>query len=590
MTGAQLEKIGGGSIKNQINAQSRDTSGMGSVAISIKSPNGNVNDSASNGDTLNSNNKNRLTNSEEQLKKGKNSVVADEKAISEKQKEITALDKKIEKYQLLLAQSENTNRFDSLVGYDKTKDLSKQSDMSYRKMVKQSSDLLPDGEAKRFVTGLSSFDAGMFPKMESKYTMSGQMVKGADVGYQLGIVETAVMVGKTQYVGRDGTLDKYTCYSGRVSVKPLKGQKLSLLYYGYTVDHNMITGDAFFKDASISAPSFFQPVHIVSGKYDASISKVVNMDAEVATSFQSSDKSNLPAYTQSDKMAYHFAADGNIPTTGVTLLGSYENTGKGFVNNTLPASLSGTAQYKVGGKSSFFKSLLTLGIEYNYLIQHNYASQSSNTKWGFEGKLNFKKIPSFSFSYKPFTTFQSYNDTLNIPQRLLLGSVTTAKSTYRIRMHEKSLNFSLVYNKSVTTMDSGKTGTQMMQFSTIYSDKIWNATANIGFTHLTGTNSLTIQTQPDNTKFLSLTGDYKLNPMVSISGGQDFGLTSFGFCKYGINAGTSYRPKQSPLTIRVNIRYTTYQLNKGDPWKQLFSGKLDLMYRFKTKTIKNSSF
>ena len=573
------------SLSTELKAQAKDTTGLTQGVHSV-SDSTKGNDSTTAGTST--------TSTEDKLKQDKEKLAKEEadkkRAVEEKQKEIDALDKKIEKYRVLIAQNENTNHFDSLVGYDKTKELTNQSDASYRQMVKKSSNLLPDGEVKKFVTGLSSFDAGMFPKMESKYTMSGQMVKGGDVGYQIGPIETGATVGKTQYIGRDGTLDKYTCYGGRVSVKPIKGHKLSLLYYGYTVDHNMISGDAFFKDAAISAPSFFQPVHIVSGTYDANVSKYLRMEAEAASSFQNSDKMDLPAYSQADKMAYHVEVDGNIANTGVSVIGSYDNTGKGFVNNTLPASLSGTEQYKIAGKSNLFKSLITIGIEYNYLVQNNYASKSSNTKWGVEGKINFKKIPTFSYSYKPFTTFQSYNDTLNIPQRLLFGSVTNAKSTYRIRMHEKSINFSLIYNKSVTTMDTGTYGSEMMQFSTIYSDKIWNGTANIGFIHLTGSNSLTVQTQPDNTKFLSLSGDYKFNKMVSISGGQDFGLATFGFCKYSVNSRVTYRPEKSQMTFRLNFRYTTYQINQGDPWKQIFSGKIDMLYRFKVKSMKNNNF
>src|SRR5579872_1488785 len=139
--------------------------------------------------------------------------------------------------------------------------------MTYKQMAKKGDALLPDGQAKGFIAGITNFDAGMFPKEESKYTMSGQQMKGVDCGYDLGICQAGVTLGKTEYVGRDGTLDKYTCYSERTTFKPIKKQKLSLIYYGYTADRKM-TGDAFFNNANISAPGFFEPVNIISTKYD----------------------------------------------------------------------------------------------------------------------------------------------------------------------------------------------------------------------------------------------------------------------------------------------------------------------------------
>ena len=514
----------------------------------------------------------------------------EQRKIAEKKRKIDELNKKIEKYKILLAQYENTNHFDSLVGYNKTKEFTAQDGTTYKQMVKRSSGMLPDGQVKGFMAGVTTMDAGMFAKSESQFTMSGQMMKGVDFGYDLGFCETGVTVGKTEYIGRDGNLDKYTFYSGKASFKPAKAQKISLIYYGYTADHKMITGDAFFNNANISAPSFFQPVHIFSMNYEGLVSRYVTYKAEAATSVTQSSSTDEPPYSLSDKMAYHFNVDGNIPKTTVTLEGAYDKTGKGFQNNTLPVSMAGTEQYKLAERSDFFRSLLTAGVEYDRLMQTSFASNSASTKWGFDVKTNFKKYPNVAFSYKPFTTFHTYTDTLNVPQRPLLGSVSTGKASYRIKHMDRSVQFLVIYNKSMTTMDTGKYGSNLVQATTIYTDKILTASASIGHMVLTGTNVLAPAQTANNTSFLSLTGNYILNKKLSVNGGQDIGVAAFGFCRYSITGGLMYRPAKAPVTMRFNMRFNTYQLDAGESWKQIYSGNVDVAYRFKAKASKKNNF
>ena len=570
-------------IEGDLKKETKDTTG-------IKQSISNSDDSASSTSGVDSSKKamdSMLSNSKAEAKEKEAKLKAEEddakKRVAEKRKQIDALEKRINKYKILLTQYENTNHFDSTLGYDKTKDISSQSDMTYKQMAKRSTNMLPDGRAKSFIAGITTMDAGTFPKDQSKYTMAGQMMKGLDFGYDLGFCETGATVGKTQYVGRDGSLDKYTCYSGKATFKPLKKQKISLLYYGYSPDRKMITGDAFFNNANISAPSFFQPVNIISTAYDGSISKYVTINSEVATSMQQSDRTIVPQYSLEDKMAYHFSVDGRIPKTTISLLGSYDKTGMGFVNNTLPLLLTGTEQYKISGRSDFLHSFLTLGIEYDQLIQNNFASKGTSTKWGFDIKTNSKKYPNISLSYKPFTTFQAYTDTLTIPQRPLLGSVWIGKATYQIRMHQKSIRFSVIYNQNTTTSDTSKYGSTLMQLSCIYSDKIMTNAVNVGQMQLSGTNVVAAPTIPNTTTFLNHCTSYALNKKFSVSGGEDFGVAPFGFCRYSINGGVMYHPVKYPVMLRMNLRYNRYKLNEGDPWQEIYSGNIDLTYRFKSK-------
>jgi hypothetical protein len=507
----------------------------------------------------------------------------------EKRRKVDELDKKIERYKILLAQEKNTNYFDSAIVFRKTKAITSH-DMSYKQLAKRSSELLPDGKAKSFMTGITTMDAGMFPKSESKYTMSGQMMKGVDFGYDLGFCEAGLTAGKTQYVGRDGSLDQYTCYSGKASFKLVKGQKMSFIYYGYSPDRTIFAGNDFYKNVNISAPSFFQPVHVLSGNYAGAISKYLTFSSEVATSIRQSEKMNIPVIPQSEKMAYHINMEGNVPNTPVTLEGAYDKTGKGFENNTLPISLSGTEQYKATGRADLFQAFLTLGVEYNLLRQANFASRGSNTKWGFDVKTNSKRYPNFALSYKPFTTFHSYTDTLNVPQRPLIGSVWTGKASYQIRKHKRSLRFQCLYNSTMTTMDTTNYGSKLMQFTTIYANHVLTTSITAGQMALSGTNLATLPTPtPNKTSFLTLMGSYAFGKKLSITGGQDFGAAVFGLCRYSVNGGFVYRFEKIPFTMRINARFNDYKLNPVDGWKRIYNGSIDVAYRFKMKNLRNNN-
>lgn len=584
MTDPKIEK----QTVDVLKKEAKDTTGIKKAAVSTADS---MKAGSSTDDSLKKDNSQNDTSAAAKAKEKEARLKAQEQEkkqrIAEKRKKIEELERKINKYKILLAQYENTNHFDSSVAYNKTKDFDNQSDNTYKQLAKRSASILPDGQAKSFLAGVTTMDAGMFAKEQSKYTMSGQMMKGIDFGYDLGICETGVTVGKTQYIGSDGSLDKYTCYSGRVMFKPLKRQKVGLVYYGYTPDHKMVTSDAFFNNANISAPSFFQPTSIFSLAYSGAVSKFVTLTSEAATSVQQSTHLNDPAYSLGDKMAYHFSADGKIPNTTISLQAAYDKTGIGFVNNTLPVLLTGTQQYKVSGKSDFFRSYFTLGLEFDQLIQNNSAIKGTSTKWGFDAKTNLKRYPNVQFSYKPFTTFRSYTDTLNIPQRPLIGSVWIGKATYQVRMHQRSLHFSLIYNKNNTTMDTTKYGSSLAQLSCSYSDKMMTNTLNVGQMQLSGTSSAVPQTTPNNTSFFSHSTNYNLNKKITLTGGQDFGIAAFGLCRYSVNGGLTYRPAKTPVTLRTNLRYNTYKLNEIDNWHKIYGGNIEVTYRFKSK-IKNT--
>ncbi len=504
--------------------------------------------------------------------------------------QLMALEQKAQKYYALLDQYKNTSYFDSTVGYDKLKDLDHADAATYKQLAKSAADLLPEGKAKKAINGLTSLDMGIFPKETSKYTMAGQQIKGLDGGYDLVFCQVAATVGATEFVGRDGSLDKYTAYSGRALFNIAKKQKFTLIYYGYSPSKkalNTTDQDTFFKNVDLAYPTFQKPVHIVSATYGGTITKYVNAEAEIATSFQQGSGEKITDKLNADNLAWHANAEGRIPKSTVNIQVGYEHAGKDFQNSTLPLNVSGTDRLQVAAKGDFFKSFLTLGVEYNHIEQHAFAATGNNNRWGFEVSTHSKRYPSVSLSYKPYTTFRSYTDTLTIPQRPVLGAVWTGRGSYQIKKKGGiSWRFSAVYNKSTAEMDTSSYGSDLLQLNAIYTTPKYMMMASTGIMDQTANGQATDVPAHVKTTFWMMSGSYTLSKQTSLSGGYDLGFAPFGFSKLGFNAGCMYSFAKVPFTVRVMGRYSKYRLSDIIGWKEIYGGSVDVLWRFKMK-LKN---
>ncbi|MGN6568390.1 MAG: hypothetical protein ACTHJ0_10580 [Flavipsychrobacter sp.] len=511
----------------------------------------------------------------------KDSVSRFYNSVQERYNKLLAIEKAIDKYTQLLQQYKNTNYFDSALAYQKIRNINETEDLTYKQLAKKADNLLPEGKAKSFVSGITNFDAGSFPMYTSKFTMDGQNLKGLNFGYDLGFCQAGFTLGKTQYIGPDGSIDQYTTYSANAFFKPAKNQKIGLVYYGYTPSKQMLSGD-FFKDLPIATPTFTSPVHIVSLDYDAKLSRFVMINAEAATS-QNDASSGNGSFSAADKMAYNFDVQASIPRTYITIDGNYSKAGRDFQNNSLPISPAGTEQYQLDAQGDFFRSFLSLGIEYDYILQSNFASSGGNKKWGFNVQTHSRKYPSLAFSYKPYTTFRSYTDTLSIAQRQLIGSVWSGKASYQLKHHDGTAwRFMLLYNKSSSSMDTTKYGTDLLQATCMYSTKKLVLSLSGGNMQMSGALNTGIVTTPSQMHFMSVSANYILNRQIALSGGQDLGFANFGFCRYAINGGVQYRLNKLPLMLQFNLRYNDYELNPEDGWKKLYSGNVELTWQFKT--------
>lgn len=514
------------------------------------------------------------------LKHKREGKAGEYQAAALKYQRIQELEKKIQHYQTLLDEFDKNKYLDSALVYDRLKDIGDMDSKSYKQLSKSAEGLLPEHHQKKFITGLTSMDLGIFPKQLSAYTLNGQTIKGVDMNYDLGFCETGVTYGSVDYISRDGQLDRYTGYSGRVGFRPGAKQKTSIIYYGYMPGRKMLNETSFFKDVDVHMPAFKNPIDIVSVMHSGRVTRYVDMETEVATSFRTIDDLSRKDIGFHDRMAYRIDFDGMVPKTGVNLSAGYERVGKQFENNTLPLMLSGIQKYVAGAKSQFFRGFLIAGINYNYLIQENFSSKSANSKWGFELATVSKRYPTASVSYKPFSTFRSFSDTLGIPQRPIFGEVWLGKLSYQLKSRSSVLRVTVLYNKNTATADTLETKSNLKQLNAIYTRGKFNYILNAGQTELEADNLSPVHGK---TNFLTVGLSCGITPQWTAQWGGDVGTNKSGLSRYGVNLGLGYRLKKVPLMFRTNFRYNAYKMTEALEWKRIYSGMLSLNWQFRLK-------
>ena len=500
----------------------------------------------------------------------------------DKYRKVQELEAKIHKYKKLLEQYWENLYIDSAMVVNKVKEVTgiSEEDLTYKQLSKRAAGFLPGGHSKKFATGLTHMDIGVISKAISAYTLNGQTVKGADIGYDLGVCEAEAGYGRVEYVSRDGVLDRYSGYSLRAGFRPGRKQKATIIYYGYTPSQRMLKEEGIFKEVDVHMPTFKSPVHIVSTVYNGEITRHVGIESEIATSFRNTEEFRKHELLVADKLAYNVNLHGAIPWTPVDLECMHEHVGKQFENNTLPLNLAGTDRYSAGANGVFFGTLLGVGVTYNYLIQHNFDSKSINAKWGFEVKTTSKKYPSASVSFKPFTTYRSVSDTFAVQQRPIFGEVWLGKVSYQIKRGLASLRLTAVYNHNTSLADTTESSSNVKQLNALYVKERINLMLNVGQTQVNANQLSPVHVKTD---FLTIAAGYAINRQWDIRGGQDIGKTKSGLSRYAVNAGCGYRFSRMPMMLQAGLRYNTYRTGEGQEWKNIFSGMIDMNWQFKFK-------
>lgn len=503
-----------------------------------------------------------------------------------KYEDLMALQEKASYYQHLLEQYKNTSHFDSLLAYDKVRDLENADELTYKQLAKKAGNLLPEGKAKTALAGLTNLDAGIFNKELSKYTAAGQQIKGLDVGYDVGFCQVGVMVGTTQYINRSGIPDNYTSYSARVMTQPFKQHEIGLVYYGYSPNRSTNVDKDFFKNVDIALPTFMEPMHILSTVYTGKLGNGLIVTGEAATSFRKEETGEFEHALDADRLAWNLNVEGPITNTPVTLTGSYEHGGKEFHNSTLPINISGTDRYRAGAKAELFKGFLRSAIEFNHMEQASFSSEGNNNRWGFELSTHSRRYPSVAISYKPFASFRTFDDTLNVPQRPLIGAVWTGKAIYQIKKKDHSWRFNIIYNQSSSVlMDTFSYQSTMMQAGCMYLDRAWSVQAFAGKT-LSNATGQEFNPVHQAVSFLNVQSSRAISENLSITAGSELGVTVFGLTRLGFNTGTFFRPKGWTMGMRAYYRFSTYKLEAQSEWKPIHMGGLELSYDIRVKIAK----
>lgn len=462
--------------------------------------------------------------------------------------------------------------FDSALVLNKLDNI-KEDNISQKALAKSAEHILPDGKTKRFLSSLTSLNIGILNEHESKYTLAGQTLKGGKVGYDFNIVKVSTAIGKTEYISRDGYVDRYNSSMFKFDFKPVFSQKTGVIYYINSPTRQVFESEDFKKDVSV--PTLKDPTHIVSLYYDGAIAKNLQIYSEGAVSFKKSDKSKL---VNKDNTAITTTVSYDVPRTNVSVSGEWEHVGRLFENNSLPYIRAATERYTAAAKSFLFKSFLTIGIQYHLLKQSNFSTTSYNKKWGFDIKTISKRYPNVYLSYKPFSTFRSHTDTLGVQQRPMLGEVWIARTSYRIRRKHHSHNLTLVYNSNSSVQDTISYYSNTTQFGYTLSTKKDVFHSNIGWASLPSEGERNLRTY-----FLQIGASRRLNDQLCLNLGEEMAFAEFGMQRNSTTAGCSYSFKKLPVTSRIDVRYGKYKTDEFASKTTLWAIQLGSSIYFKNK-------
>lgn len=498
---------------------------------------------------------------------------------------IEAINQKIKYYQELLERQGDVHFYDSTFLSGKMNDLKNIENLSNKDLYKKFESLIPTRKQMKFKSSLTQFDLGMFSPYFSDYTLAGQRLTGLNVEYDIDLMKVGLIYGSTEYIDANESVMTYRSRSGHVAFKPFLNQKLGIIYYEYQPRTESLNNDDFFNTGELSLPSFRNAVQIYSVLYEGRISKHIHLNGEYALSNipKQSDqsKSFIPLFNRS---SYNLKLQGEIPKFPIALDLTYEHIGASFENNTLPLLMSGTELLTLTGRGDLFKSFISYSVNYNLIVQNNLASVGKNKQLGFEIRTHNRRIPNLNLSYKPFSTFHKFSDTLTVPQRPIFGSVWTGRLDYQFRKLGRAWRFNILYNRNTNMIDTFKYTGNLAQLGIIYntSTAVYSITA--GHSRISSTQSMD-SSAFNNNDFINFTATFPLSSSYTMSLSSDIGHGGGIINKLGLVTVVGHNLKKFPITIQTNLRWSDYKLTEKSHWNSLFRCSLQLIWRFKTKFI-----
>ncbi len=486
----------------------------------------------------------------------KEKLLQNRKKIDEYYNKREATTKKIDKYQKLLEQYEKQQNFDSAMSYVKIKEVASTQDASAKQLSKAAEHILPPGKATSFLNSLTKLELGILNSYESDYTMSGQVLKGGGLGYDLGFATVSGALGKTEYISRTVEIDKYNTTMLRADLRPTSKRKLGLIYYTCSPTKQMVSDNDFFKGDS-GIPSFKQPANILSMPYELTVTKNLTISGEGAVSYK---KFNHLTKIGNHNTAYKTSLTYNIPIANMNASAEWEHVGAKFENAALPFPKAATDRYTVATQATVFKSFLTAGVQFNYLKLETFSTSGRNIKWGFDIRTHSKRYPEVYLSYKPFSTFRSYDDTLAIAQRPMIGSVSIARASYQLKRKELVHRMMVTYNRNSSIQEEVSYNSTTIQATYMLSTvkDMFNLT--LGWMEQPG--FLPGQTRNAGSYFGNVSYSRNLTETLTAMAGQDIAIAGYGLQRAATNAGITYSFKNKPLRLRFMGRYSGFRANE----------------------------
>lgn len=489
--------------------------------------------------------------------------------------------KKIDKYEKLLEQYEKQQYLDSAMSYVEIKNVTDNQDASPKQLAKAAQHILPPGKASSFLNSLTKVELGILNSYESDYTMSGQVLKGGALGYDLGFATVSGAMGKTEYISRDGNIDRYNTTMLRADLRPSGKRKIGLVYYTCSPTKQIIGDNDFFKGDS-GIPTFKQPASILSVPYELVVTKNLSLAGEGAVSYR---KFSTVAKIGNHNTAYKTALIYNIPIANMNASAEWEHVGAQFENSALPFPKAATDRYTLATEATVFRSFLSAGVQFNYLKQETFSTSGRNIKWGFDLRTHSKRFPEVYLSYKPFSTFRSFDDTLSIAQRPMIGSVSIARGSYQIKRKGLAHRIMLTYNRNSSIQEEISYNSTTVQATYMLSTLKHMFNLTLGWME-----------QPQFLPGLSgnmssylgnISYSRNLTEAITAMAGQDIAIASYGLQRAATNAGITYTFKNKPLKLRLLGRYSGFKATELADNETIWSCVLACNWQIKQSPFKS---
>ena len=471
------------------------------------------------------------------------------------------IDHKIEKAGLLAEQLKKKKYIDSVEVFSRFRkeDIGNMDSRDYMSVLEHT---FPDNKMLSRLKRLNGFNIGGFSNHVSQYTNPGQMTRGGSLSYDLDYVDVAVSLGRMDLVDFAGEKERLNAGSVQVLSRKLKHQQLGLIYY-----YAGSAGSAGKKDAGTGEGPGKQPAdNIYTMVYRLNL-PVLELSSEYAYS-DHKPSGAAPATGIFGRTAFNMQAAARIWQEKIRLSGIYEYTGKDFRNRSLYYNIRGLGRYQLKLSTFWFRNAVKADVEYNVLQNVRELGTGTNRKYGFELQTISRRYPRVKISYKPFTAFNTVQDTVSNFSYTLLGNVFLAQADYQYKRKQTVMSAGLQYNRSYSELDTVQYSSSIWSFHYNVAHNRVFASMNAGRSFIASNIINPMQLLMNNSTFAMLQATYQLFPHVAVGGGWNGGWNRGAMTRYGGRVSISATHRKTGCTLYLNGAYTRYNIT--GQWEDIY--------------------